>query len=215
MIRELKLFCILFGGDCTSVAQREKELNCAMALHNLIILDRADRLGSIPRGAPCAPDAHIITPAESPIPSIPTQKDINSADFPSHLNDFRNGLSVHTNQIKLWLNDASQEQIFSNRVVQRAKNLVNGANVLQIAVHKRMDDVWIVCGNVGASMKGVCYVSYMEIVIHSNIFKSTCECTAGFVFHINWSEFMGKVAHKTCPIFFLVQIIVLTLQLFS
>jgi hypothetical protein len=215
MIRELKLFDVLFGGDVTSVAQREKELNCAMALHNLIILDRADRLGSIPRVAPCPPNAHIITPSELPMQSIPTKKDINGADFPRHLIKFRDGLSVHARQMKLWLNDSSSDQIFSNRVVQRAKNLVNGANILQIAAHERQEGVWIVCGHVGASMKGVCYVSYMEIIIHSNIFKSACECTAGFVFHINWVEFTGELTHGTLSNFFLAQIIVLTLQLFS
>lgn len=186
-----------------------------MALHNLIMLNRNDNLGTIPKRAPHPPYAHIITPAEFQIPSIPREKHINDADFPSHLTKFRNALTGQVSQIKLWLHDDSNDQLFSNRVVQRAKNLVDGANVLQIAVHERMEGVWIVCGHVGASMKGVSYVSYMEIVINSNAFKSACECTAGFVFHINFDEFMEKFAHKTLPNFFLVPIIALTLQQFS
>lgn len=62
---------------------------------------------------------------------------------------------------------------------KRGDNLVKGGNMLQVSVHKIMDRVWIVRGNVGAAMKGVSYKSYLKITIGSRLFQSLCECTAG------------------------------------
>ena len=183
-IGELKDFQILSGGSCDSIVQKEKELDAALSLHNLIRMYRDGRFETIPEHAPCLPGAHIITPSEPKLPSIPKEVSVADQDFPPHLATFHQDLTKHAKQMRQWLYDASRDQIFSNRVAQRGVNLVNGGNVLQIAVHQRGDSVWIVRAEVGASMKGVSYILYLELTIGSNVFKATCECLAGYVFHV-------------------------------
>ena len=78
------------------------------------------------------------------------------------MKEFYEDLTSHAKQIENWLWDASWEQSFSNRVEKRGDNLVKGGNMLQLSVHKVMDRVWIVRGNVGAAMKGVSYKSYVS-----------------------------------------------------
>jgi hypothetical protein len=93
--------------------------------------------------------------------------------------------------MRYWLYDASHDQIFTNRVTQRGVNLVNGGNVLHLAVRQRGDSVRIVRAEVGASMKGVSYILYLELTIGSNAFKATCECLAGYVFHVGSRVFQA------------------------
>jgi hypothetical protein len=97
---------------------------------------------------------------------------------------WRGFIGTSPRQMRYWLYDASHDQIFTNRVTQWGVNLVNAGNVLQISVHQRGDSVWIVRAEVGALMKGVSYILYLELTIGSNSFEATCECLAGYVFHI-------------------------------
>jgi hypothetical protein len=143
-----------------------------LALQNLIEMHRAGNMQSIPQKAPHLPDAHIITPTEIKFPKIPTPTKMTDQDFPVHLKRFHVFLTSHAAIIRKWLFDASWEQIFSNRQEQRGENLVKGANVLQIRVHERRDGVWIVQGDVGASMRGGSYVLYMELTVATQEFWS-------------------------------------------
>ena len=158
---------------------KEKELDVAMALENLILLERGGSLDTIVARAPFAPAAHIITPDQEVPLSIPKARSVQDADIPSHVKDFHEDLTVHAKQIENWLWDGSKEQVFSNRVEKRGDNLVKGGNVLQLSTHQVVDHVWMVCAAVGAVMKGVIYKSYVKITIGSNLFDCACECMAG------------------------------------
>ena len=58
MFARLKKWEILSGGSVNSIATKEKELDCAMALQNLIERVRLDIVDGIPARAPFAPNAH-------------------------------------------------------------------------------------------------------------------------------------------------------------
>ena len=178
-IGSLKFWQILQGGQCDSICLKEKELDVALALENLILLERGGSLGTIKAKAPFSPGAHIITPDQDVPLALPREQSLQDADIPSHVKEFYEDLTSHAKQIEKWLWDASWEQSFTNRVEKRGDNLVKGGNVLQLSVHNIMDRVWIVRGNVGAAMKGVSYKSYVKITIGSRLFQCMCECTAG------------------------------------
>lgn len=178
-IGSLKFWQILQGVQCDSICLKEKELDVAMSLENLILLDREGLMDTIRAKAPFAPGAHIITSDQDVPFSLPKERSLRDADTPSHVKEFYEDLTSHAKQIENWLWDASWEQSFSNRVEKRGDNLVKGGNMLQLSVHKVMDRVWIVRGNVGAAMKGVSYKSYVKITIGSRLFECMCECTAG------------------------------------
>lgn len=178
-IGALKLFLVLQGGQCDNIVLREKELDVCMALQNLIQMHREGTMDRIPVKAPCLPDAHIITPSEIKIPKFPAETKMTDQDFPVHLRRFRKFLTFHAGTIREWLFDASRNQIFSNRQEMRGRNLVQGANILQIRVHERREGVWLVRGTVGASMRGCSYVSCAELTHGTNDFWVRCECKSG------------------------------------
>jgi len=178
-IGSLKFWQVLQGGQCNFIDQREKELDACMALENLMQMLRDDKLDTIPARAPHLADAHIITPEEIPFPKIPTKMEMTDADFPPHLKRLHAFLTSHATILRNWLFDASRDQIFSNRQEKRAENLVKGANVLQVRAHERMDGVWIIRGEVGASMRGGSYVVCLELIQGTNEFWSRCECKSG------------------------------------
>jgi len=167
-IGALKQFQVLQGGQCDSIVLREKELDVCMALQILMQMHREGTMHRIPDKAPCLPNAHIITPAEIKIPKFPTGAKMTDQDFPPHLKRLREFLTYHVGTIRKWLNDASRDQIFSSRQEKRGRNLVQGANVLQLRVHERQEGVWLIRGTVGASMRGCSYVLYMETTRGTN-----------------------------------------------
>lgn len=179
MFALLKAFEILQGGNCDSITAKEKELDAAMALVNLILRARLGMLKDIPSRSPFAFHSHIITRDLDPPIKIPRQVDVSDAGFPRHLMEFHDALRLHHGELAKALHDISRGQIFSSRVKARGENLLQGANVLQVRVYKQMDGVWMVRFDVGASMKGVNYVSMLKLVVGSNIFDLACECTAG------------------------------------
>ena len=158
---------------------KEKELDVAMALENLILLERGGSLDTIVERAPFAPGAHIITSDQDVPLSIPKARTVQDVDLPSHVKEFHENLTVHAKQIESWLWDGSKEQVFTDRVEKRGDNLVKGGNVLQLSTHRVIDRVWMVRAFVGAAMKGVIYKSFVKITIGSNLFDCTCECMAG------------------------------------
>lgn len=181
MFAQLKMFQILQGGQCDSIVTKEMELDCAMALHNLITRERLGLMGDIPARAPHAPSAHIITPSRQDIVKLPKKIDLASPLFPTHLTQFREFLTTHVGEISRALADASPDQIFSSRVEARGRNLYQGGNILQMGARHVNDGQWIIRVLVGASMKGVSYNCYVRMQLGSHHFETTCECIAGYV----------------------------------
>ena len=68
---KLKKWGGLSGGSVDSIDTKEKELDCAMALQNLIERFRMNLQAGIPARAPFSADAHIITPDLEPSMKIP------------------------------------------------------------------------------------------------------------------------------------------------
>jgi hypothetical protein len=181
MFALLKLFLILQGGQCDSIVTKEMELDCALALLNLLTRERFDLMGDIPNRAPFAPSSLIITPTRENIVKLPTKIDMNDPAFPPHLIQFHTFLSYHVAEISKALADASADQIFSSRVAARGRNLLHGGNILQIGARHVNDGQWIIRVCVGASMKGVNYNCYVRMQLGSHHFETTCECIAGYV----------------------------------
>ena len=181
MFAQLKMFQILQGGQCDSIVTKEMELDCAMALHNLITRERLGLMDDIPARAPYAPSAHIITPTRQDIVKLPTKIDFVHGHFPPHLTQFHEFLTSHVGEISRALAGAGADQIFSSRVKARGHNLYHGGNILQMGVRHVNDGQWIIRVYVGASMKGVSYNCYVRMQLGSHHFETTCECIAGYV----------------------------------
>lgn len=178
-IGALKKFQVLQGGQCESIVLKEKELDVCMALQILMQMHREDTMDRIPAKPPHLPHAHIITPTEHKIPKFPTVVKRTDQDFPRHLERFHEFLTSHVPTIRKWLFDASRDQIFSGRQEKRGRNLVEGANILQLRVHERRDGIWLVRATVGASMRGCSYDLCMELTQGTDDFWGRCECKSG------------------------------------
>jgi hypothetical protein len=106
-IGSLKFWQILQGGQWDSICLKEKELDVALALENLIPLERGGSMGAIKARAPFSPGAHIITPDQDVPLALPKEQSLQDANIPSHVKEFYEDLTSHAKQIENWLWDAS------------------------------------------------------------------------------------------------------------
>jgi hypothetical protein len=88
MFARLKKWEVLFDGVINAADTWEMELDCAMALQNLLEMERLDLLNLIPARPPIAPGSHIITPDLAPSMKWPKPLDWNHANMPLHLKEF-------------------------------------------------------------------------------------------------------------------------------
>lgn len=179
MFSHLKKWEILHGGSVDSIKTKEKELDVAMALHNLNLRARLDLLRAIPTRAKYPPGCQIITSDLEPKISIPKFLKPTDAKFPSHLTAFIAALSSIGPTLHKIVIAARQFDIFSDRTKKRGENLFLGGCVLQISVEKEDLDVWRVRFLVGASRKHCIYRCYARLNQDSGILSSICECMAG------------------------------------
>lgn len=179
MFAVLKKWKVLDGSSIDSIKSLEKELDTAMALHNLTILEREDRLGDIPAQARGARDAHIFSHKDLPQLHIPAEIRLEDNRFPSHLQRFHRALTSLAPLIRRAMDNNDRDCIFSNRVYKRATNLVAGGNVLQIAVQEAGGGDWYVRVHTGASMKNVVYKCFIFLREHVGIEAQAGECLSG------------------------------------
>ena len=179
MFARLKKWGILSGGAVDSIDRKEIELDCAMALQNLIERFRLDIVAGIPARAPFAPDSHIITPDLEPSMKIPRGYPLNSEKVPIHVRKFHGALSTIVPKLEQILSAAGNERIFTPRLAKRGNNLFLGGNVLQYMVEEEDLGVWRVRISVGASMKTPIYKCYARLDANVGVLRQICECKNG------------------------------------
>jgi hypothetical protein len=172
MFARLKKWQVLFGNLVDSIDTKEKELDCAMALQNLIELDRMELLDMIPARPLFAPGCHIITPDLEPSMKFPAGVKLASDKVPPHLRAFHTAMSSIALRI-------GSENVFSERVVKRGDAKFLGGNVLQFQVQQQLLDQWWVRASVGASMKAPVYKCYFVLDRNKGVTASCCECKNG------------------------------------
>lgn len=179
MFASLKKWEVLFGSDVDSIEKLEKELDCAMALHNLIILQREDMMHMIPARAKFSKNAHIITPSLEPSMKFPPKLALESPKVPVHVKEFHVALAQLSPMIVKLLEATGRDQIFTGRVAKRGLNLWEAGNVLQIMVERHELDNWWIRFSVGASIKFPTYKCYCVLNHISGLVKFICECKGG------------------------------------
>jgi len=179
MFASLKKWEVLFGADVESIETSEKELDCAMALHNLIILQREDRMHMIPKREKFSKNAHIITPSLEPSMKFPPKLSLQSAKVPVHVREFHEAMLQLSPMLVKSLEAEGRDAIFSSRVAKRGINLFLGGNVLQIMVERHELDNWWIRFSVGASIKFPTYKCYCILNHVTGVVNVVCECKGG------------------------------------
>ena len=176
---KLKKWGGLSGGLVDSIDTKEKELDCAMALQNLIERFRMNLQAGIPARAPFSADAHIITPDLEPSMKIPKTVAMDSVNMPAHVVRFHTALSSIVPKLSMVLLNVKGEGIFTARVEHRGMNLFSGGNVLQFMVAEEEFETWRVRVSVGASMKAPIYLCYVRLNANVGELEQICECKNG------------------------------------
>ena len=176
---KLKKWGGLSGGSVDSIDTKEMELDCAMALQNLIERFRMKLQDGIPARAPFSANAHIITPDLEPSMKIPKTVAMDSPKMPAHVVKFHTALSSIAPKLNLVLLNVRGQGIFTPRVEDRGQNLFSGGNVLQFMVAEEEFETWRVRVNVGASMKAPIYKCYVRLNANEGVIEQACECKNG------------------------------------
>jgi hypothetical protein len=181
-IRDLKCFKVMESNKIKSVEEFEKVLDCVIALHNLKVLLRKDENFDIPPRRAAIPGEHIFRPqqAEKDVDlKIPADKPDPNAPTYHHIRDFVNFLPSAAPAIKKAVVRRSQDHVFTPTVLERGKNLHDGAYVLQLRVQDEGLDIWTVKYIVGASYSYETHVGYFQLSNLNAALASICDCHSG------------------------------------
>jgi hypothetical protein len=179
VIQRIKLFKVLEGTSVDSIAMFEKLLDVACALVNLKELCRLNCLDSIPAVARHAPDAHIITNDLGVPQAISRTQPGDSPHLAQHVLAFREALTAIVPELQRVLRGEGNYSCFTVRVRARGKSLFEGANVLHVQPQDEGDGLWTIRFVVGASMKAISYVCYVQIKKDLAVRQQVCECKNG------------------------------------
>ena len=139
---KVKKWLVLSGGRVDSIDRKDGELDCAMALQNLIEMKRLGMLGIIPARGKFSVNAHIITRDLEPKMSIPKSLPLGSPKMPAHVVQFREALTSINPIVKRQVLSIAGNVIFTERLSKRGENLFKEGNVLQFMVQHEGLDVW-------------------------------------------------------------------------
>ena len=182
MFAALKKWQILQGGSVDFPETLEKELDVALALHNINLLDKAGRMASIHVRAKYAPDAHIITRDLEPSLKIPKPMTLSNAKFPPHWKAFKSTMTSVVPALGSLLKqegEGAQNNPFSKRKSKRGHNLFSGGYVSRLQCQALQNDVWRVKASVHASMKQATYECYFELQKGEVLIRQACMCKSG------------------------------------
>lgn len=182
MFARLKKWEVLFDGLVNSADTWEMELDCAMALQNLLEMERLNLLDMIPARPHFAPGSHIITPNLAPSMKWPKPLSWNHVKMPVHLKDFYRDMSTIAPKLRTIVLQLPGGVKFSPSVMKRGEAKFLGGNVLQVQVQKTPADQWWVRFSVGASMKAPTYKCYCILDANTGLIDQICECKNGLVF---------------------------------
>lgn len=182
MFAALKKWQILQGGSVDFPETLEKELDVALALHNINLLDKAERMELIPGRAKYAPDAHIITRDLEPSLKIPKPMTLDNAKFPAHWKTFKSAMTSILPELGRILKregEGAKENPFSKRKSKRGHNLFSGGYVSSLQCEALPNDVWRLKASVHASMKQATYECYFEMQKGDVLIRQACMCKSG------------------------------------
>lgn len=179
MFARLKKWEVLFDGVINAADTWEMEVDCAMALQNLLEMERLNILDMIPARPQFAPGSHIITPDLAPSMKWPKPVAWNNANMPSHLKDFHREMSTMAPLLRKIVLQTPDWVKFSPTVVKRGEAKFLGRNVLQVQVKKTPVGQWWVRLSVGASMKAPTYKCYCILDSNKGLVDQICECKNG------------------------------------
>lgn len=179
MFARLKKWEVLFDGVINAADTWEMEVDCAMALQNLLEMERLNILDMIPARPQFAPGSHIITPDLAPSMKWPKPVAWNNANMPSHLKDFHREMSTMAPLLRKIVLQTPDWVKFSPTVVKRGEAKFLGRNVLQVQVKKTPVGQWWVRFSVGASMKAPTYKCYCVLDSNTGLVDQICECKNG------------------------------------
>ncbi len=179
MFARLKKWEIMFDASVEAIDRKEIELDCVMALQNLIELCCMERLDTIPKRAPFSADAHIMTPNLEPKFRILPGLALNSPKMPQHVVAFHGAMTTIYPTIRKQARGLSGHIIFPPRILKRGENLFKGGNVVQFMLHDEGLGRWRIRFSVAASMKFPVYKCYAILSADSGVERQICECKNG------------------------------------
>jgi hypothetical protein len=181
-IRDLKCFEVMESNKINSAEEFEKVLDCVIALHNLKVLLKMDPNFDFPPRRTAIPGEHVFCPL---IPEkdvdlkIPADKpDLTEAKY-RHIRDFNDFLPSAAGAIKKAIDRDSPEHVFTPTVLERGKNLHDGAYVLQLRLQNEGLDDWTVKYLVGASYSYETHVGYFQMSKLNAAVRQICDCHSG------------------------------------
>jgi len=181
-IRVLKCFKIMDGNKIKTAADFEEVLDCVIALHNLRVLLKGDKVFDLlPRKFAVAgdhvfkpkipqEDVDLKIPADAPDLSKPEYRDIR---------DFKGFLAAAAPAVKNALEKRGPDCIFFPTVKTRGQNLYNGAYVLQLQLQKELLGVWTLKYVVGASYSYETHTGYVQMSRDDAAVRHICDCYSG------------------------------------
>lgn len=157
-------------------------LDCAIGLHNLRVLFKANPDFDLPPRRAAIPGEYIFKPL------VPTNEvDLKiPADPPNlrrkeyhHIKSFKEFLPSAARAMRNATEVHGKECVFFPTVGKRGENLHKGAYVLQLRVQEEELGVWTVKYIVGASYSYETHVGYFQMSRDNAVISSICDCYAG------------------------------------
>lgn len=181
-IADIKLWKVMNDNKVSSVAERTKELDCVLGLHNLGVLLKEDPQFDIPERRAALLDEHVFKPkipADEVDLKIPPEVRPSLEPKIKHIRRFERFLPSVAPTIRKSLEIGGQASVFYPTVGKRGRNLYDGAYVLQLQLQEEELDVWTVKFLVGASYSYETHSGYFQLCQDEVPKCSACDCYSG------------------------------------
>jgi hypothetical protein len=212
-IADLKNFKVMENNKITKMDDREKELDCVIALHNFNKLRQMNENFDVPERRHVIAGEHVFKPS---VPlneldlKIPNPIKQNMEGNIKHIRKFEDFLSNAVPAIKTALEIGGEGSVFFPTVSKRGENLHNGAYVLQLKVGDEDLGVWTVKFTVGASYSYDTHTGYFQLSRDDAVIHNICCCYSGYGIKSVWNAFSVLYApHNFFITFFLELVLVL------
>lgn len=182
VIAHLKNFKIMFTNKVSTAEKFEKTLDNVIALHNFHFLLKLDGNFDLPGRRAAILGEHIFHPSVSK-EDVDLKIPVDGPDLMlpkyKHIRDFKEFLPSAAKAISDSLKRGGNACIFFPTVLERGKNLYNGAYVLQLQVMPEGLDSWTVKYVVGASYSYETHTGYFKLSRDGISDHHICDCFSG------------------------------------
>lgn len=182
VIAHLKNYKVMFSNKVRTAKQFEKTLDNVIALHNFHFLVKLDPTFDLPSRRAAISGDHIFHPLVSKNEvdlKIPADEPDLALPKYCHIREFKEFLPSAASGIEAALERGGRHCIFTPTVLERGKNLYNGAYVLQLQVMSETVSSWTVKYLVGASYSYETHTGYVEITKDGITEHHICDCFSG------------------------------------